>query len=329
MMFSPIGRDLADPVLMTGKFLQTLEVKDEKALPVAIQRAITKETRAEHRLILKTFSKLHPSLFSLPLPTAVVDHMAEQRTKFKWRPSTWKRKLGSTLGAFERLEQYTQCPSGINLQKSAVFRDAMRQANQDANRQQVNFPEPMTKGDVVKALEKENSQQTRAAIMIAWATAQRTGCILSLQKKDVKMEEREDDKTISDLTVKISKGKGAKAHQPYSVAVVLPDKWKRELERFIRRKQDEEFLFPAPTRRERLLLGTNIRVALRRVDSKYEQRSLRRGALQAMARAGTHEDVLMRISGHQRVQTLLRYLDWGDFATERHQSTRDAAKILF
>ena len=56
--------------------------------------------------------------------------------------------------------------------------------------------------------------------------------------------------------------------------------------------------------------GEHLKDALRVINPDLEQRSIRRGALQAMAENGVSEEMLMRFSGHTQVTTLRRYLNW-------------------
>jgi hypothetical protein len=70
----------------------------------------------------------------------------------------------------------------------------------------------------------------------------------------------------------------------------------------------------------------DIKIALRRSHPELEQRSLRRGALQTLACApGITDELLMEFSGHTRVATLRRYLNWGKAAPHLQQEMRRAA----
>jgi hypothetical protein len=55
-----------------------------------------------------------------------------------------------------------------------------------------------------------------------------------------------------------------------------------------------------------------VKVTLRTaVNKQMENRSLRRGALQCLAKAGASIPTLLSFSGHSQVNTLKRYLDFG------------------
>jgi hypothetical protein len=76
-------------------------------------------------------------------------------------------------------------------------------------------------------------------------------------------------------------------------------------------------------------MGEDVAAALKRVDTDLEQRSIRRGALQHTATEDeTSEEILMMFSGHRRVETLRRYLDWGNKHALRERRGKSAAANL-
>ncbi len=74
-----------------------------------------------------------------------------------------------------------------------------------------------------------------------------------------------------------------------------------------------DFIFPAASAAHRLQLGVDLRQLIRQIDPKFEQKSLRRGALQAMSKAGTAEVEPLEFSGHTNTKSLRRYLQWNLF----------------
>ena len=77
-----------------------------------------------------------------------------------------------------------------------------------------------------------------------------------------------------------------------------------------------------------MLFRSLVNLALRTADPTFTVRALRRGALQAMSTAGVSTETLMLFSGHKRLDTLLRYLNWGAEAGERAGQARAAAQHL-
>ena len=69
----------------------------------------------------------------------------------------------------------------------------MRQAAHTSHEQKVKFPKAVTKEVVQKVLQKLKGQdnktlKTKIVVMLSWITAARVGCVLSLQKHNIKFE---------------------------------------------------------------------------------------------------------------------------------------------
>jgi hypothetical protein len=75
-------------------------------------------------------------------------------------------------------------------------------------------------------------------------------------------------------------------------------------------------------------MGRTVAAALKKVDPALEQRSVRRGALQQMADEKVPDETLLLFSGHKRLETLKRYLEWGRKGGVREQRGREAAQHL-
>ena len=73
--------------------------------------------------------------------------------------------------------------------------------------------------------------------------------------------------------------------------------------------------------------GADLKVALRVVDPALEQRSLRRGAIQALAASGLKDEELLHYSGHSSVQMLRRYLNYGLKSGEAARRAERAAVL--
>jgi hypothetical protein len=87
-------------------------------------------------------------------------------------------------------------------------------------------------------------------------------------------------------------------------------------------------VWPMSTKVDRKATGVEVRKLLREINPDLEQRSLRRGALQAMGENGTSEADLLTFSGHASVEMLRRYLSWGSNSKARLDKARKAAGIL-
>ncbi len=178
----------------------------------------------------------------------------------------------------------------------------MRAAGRKAREELPTQPKAASWAQVEAALRATRCINTSAAILLAWQTAARVGCVAQLRRNDVILHEADNS-----LSVTFLRGKGAlMRQQAYTVHTPpIPSVWVQLLKSFLDGATGS--LFPTPTD-----WGAKVRVALRAVDASLEQRSLRRGALQALALApGMTDAVLLLFSGHSSVLTLRRYLNWG------------------
>ena len=108
------------------------------------------------------------------------------------------------------------------------------------------------------------------------------------------------------------------------VPTLLPAEWGEVVEDWLK-QNPSEYLFPIKdwkTAMEDLLQ------ALRKVNSSWELRCLRRGSLCTMARAGVPYETLKLFSLHTNDLMMTRYLRGGLHAGERTQRCQAAAKHL-
>lgn len=173
---------------------------------------------------------------------------------------------------------------------------------------------------------------TRCAVALQWYTAARVGDILHLRQKSINWAGLEpDDNNLVPLSVAISEGKVVRARGPYTIHTAIPLAYAQILDSHLSRLpagDPEAQLFPT-TLRAASFQTALIRNALKTAgNDKYNTRSIRRGALQTMARNNVPHDTLMVYSGHKSVDTLLRYLDWGRQSGENQEKGTTVAPIL-
>ena len=221
--------------------------------------------------------------------------------------------LCTTQGALALLPAYRTSPA-LQLSTCPIWRQAMRSAGIKAKQELPQQPTPATWQEVTKVLDSEKRLPTFAAILIAWMTCARTGCVLQLATEDVVLNA---DGTLS---VRFRKGKSVRARGPYCVhTTTVPPRLRKRLTKWM--SQRRHALFTGA------VTGPEIKVALRRVNPQLEQRSLRRGALQQLATSpGITDAILMEFSGH--TQVLRRYLNWGKAAHHLRTSMQAAATPL-
>lgn len=287
---------------LKGSDLRAFAAQPAPPMPPLVQAGLVTTTRQEHLRTLRFLGTLPPEYDDVPLPLAII--MATERTaaERKWRHATTMKKLATAQGALALLPAY-RCSPPVLLTQCPLWRQAMRAAGIAARQELPKQPKPASLAQVKRVLALEPCLPTAAAIILAWMTAARTGCVLQLDRQDVCVN---PDKSLS---VRFRRGKGARIRGPYTVHTSpLETPMLRRLERWLASRRAQ--LFASTTS------GDKIRLALRRVDKALEQRSLRRGALQALARSpNITDEVLMLFSGHTQVATLRRYLSWGTAAT--------------
>ena len=156
-----------------------------------------------------------------------------------------------------------------------------------------------------------------------WFTGARIGDILPLRRENVKWIS-----STRELTVTIDAGKVMAKRQPYTVETVISPEFAEMLTEYLDVDlKEKDFLFPftAISRADRL---DRLNSALKQVDPSLSSRSIRRGALQAMALNGRKLEDIMLFSGPKSKNTSLRYLDWGRCFGEGKKLSAKAAAFL-
>jgi integrase len=176
--------------------------------------------------------------------------------------------------------------------------------------------------EVVAAIENAPDVATKVALAITWTCAGRVGDVLKLQRSDVTLDA--DFATNGNLKVLFSRGKGARFSQPYTVPSTMPEELRTIVLQYLQDFLPTQWLFPGGTKR----FGPLTNQALRSANPTFTVRALRRGALQAMAENKVEFEILMVFSGHKRVDTLQRYLNWGASAGARQHLAQSAARFL-
>eukprot|EP00744_Colponema_vietnamica_P006721 GILI01009744.1.p1 GENE.GILI01009744.1~~GILI01009744.1.p1 ORF type:complete len:415 (+),score=80.13 GILI01009744.1:161-1246(+) len=307
---------IARPTLTGADLIALLAnpVADMSRLPRFIATANAHSTRLEHLRMLKLLKTMPPQWTSKPLGIAITGFLEDlssqsttasanssgTRTKKQWAPTTTFKYMCSAQGALRLLPLYRTNTYSVPLRFDEFWNLAMKGARIAAIQHAPNQPIPATYELVDQAIKSckagPYSAQIRIILMLGWSTAARLGCVRQLQRQDFLIKERE-------IHITFRRGKGVIARKTaYTVTTTIANPiWREELVSYLASKQ--KWLFA------KNLNVTHLRSALSAVG--LEQRSLRRGALQAMAVLGTSPDILMNFSGHSSVLTLNRYLDFG------------------
>lgn len=315
------GHQTSLPVAaLTGAHLDKLLLLEKAVVPEVAWTGMMEATHKEHLRYLNTISAAMPNnLKTAPLPDAILETISQLRLSRNWKWSTTLKAAASTQGALSLLPLYKAGAIPITLTRYPVWRQGIRTFQRACKEEKPNQPTPATKHQILSIVGRYYTELKRpdiaSVLLLGWLTAARLGCVLQLAREDVVFNHD------SSVSVTFRRGKGVRVRGPYTVhATHLPEKLLTDLRAHVEQRHTK--LFP------RHLTGDILRVAIKRFFPNLEQRSLRRGALQAMAAAGVSEETLMRYSGHTRLQTLHRYLSWNSVNKKVSKEMQSAGKVL-
>jgi integrase len=282
---------------MMGRDLQIISKFAEQEKKPADWMGFAETTSEEHRNVIRLYaSNIDPEM---PLIDALVRATERLRESRGWKWSTTLKRAASLQGALAALPLYFKGCVPIKLKWAVVWVKQLSHYAKKAKEETPSQARPATTEEVnavVRHYYQREQLGIAVAIMFGWLTASRLGCILQLRMEDVEIEE-------SRFRVTFKRGKGVRLRGPYSVySCPLPPQWMQIWQDY--RATRTVRMFPES------LTGEKLKNALRAINPDLEQRSIRRGALQELARVGTKEEDLMRFSGHTQVATLRRYLNW-------------------
>lgn len=271
--------------------------------------SITASTHRKHLKLLELVGNRSPQ--------QIVVLLRGERRRRKWKWSTLRTKIGNLYGA-NTMSGYRcfpiQCP---------ILRDFRRFVDQCALSELPKFPLALTLEHatrIVETLKLKKAYTALAVFSLWWACAARLSDIFVIHSNKIVVGS--ENNTVQ---VTFVEGKGVKARgEPYTMMVVNP--FAVHLQKLIRERGHRKYLISPLQHTE---LTALFKVMLKAFDKRYELRSPRRGALQAMGMHGTPLAVLRSISGHRSDAMLLRYLDWGRFAAVQSNAQVTATNLLW
>jgi integrase len=305
----------AAPRPVTGEGLLRLLQLPEPPLPRLVDSGAAAETRRTHRRMLATLLRMGDVYKAMSAPVAIVEWLDHLRKTKKWAARTMLKYMASTSGALSSLPLYRRGAVPFMLNHCPEWRAALLGAAKLVRKTLPKAPLGATRAQVVQAIQQEISLPVKAALILAWVCAARTSDIWRLQKRHVTINSN------GSISLTYLETKTAKATGPRSLTTApLPTAWLEIFRRWY--DQRNAWLFPEKG------LNVETRTALRRVDPRLECRSLRRGALSAMAEAGVPSSVLLEYSGHTSERMLRVYLGWGRLLRSVTKTTAEAGAAL-
>jgi len=292
--------------------LRYIQQRGQTAHPLA-SMAWKRTTLLGHLRALRTLATTDASVRQMPMVSGILEHVDARRRTKKWCWSTTLRALAELAGALSNLPVSHGIPA-IPLSESAEWIAAIRGVAGRAKSERPRVPIGANADQIFAALQAEPRRHVKLLLALTWLCCGRTGDCRQLKPDDLILAE---DGT---LTVTFHRGKTISKRGPYSLHTRIPPSWLEELGISGQDVSWASTLCKAEVQ--------DVLVALRRVAPALENRSIRRGSLQALAIAGVPEETLLLFSGHTQIATLRRYLSWGSIGTHKKTAMTTAAAAL-
>jgi integrase len=200
----------------------------------------------------------------------------------------------------------------LGIQDSAEERQTTKAFEAEANLHRAAVPRAVCANEIDLAAtwlrqNCTNGLQMSLALRLAFVLGQRISDLLQIEVLDIEI-------VSGVVTIVLRYTKTSRRSKPN--AIWIP-KYFAQLQREVwelasnRRLLGRKFLFLSEmTKTERQKASCTISRALTHVDPALSHKGVRRGGLQAWARAGTPAKLLCYLSGHKSEETLARYLNW-------------------
>lgn len=312
------GLQIPPVTLMKGiDLLHFLQLPHVMMSSVA-EAALAPSTRKAHRNMMNRLEAgIAPSesLQQASMALSVIALMTQQMQARGWKPSTLLKYLATCQAVCAALPLYRTGTAPVHLQNDPEWIAAMKSVAISTRESKPLQARPITLDDVHKVVNNCKSLPIRVLVIIAWMTCARTGCVRQLLKHNIIFNEVEQT-----LTVTFTRGKVVRRKGPITLPSTarVPTRWWSLLQRWAATRRTT--FFP------NAITNVQVKAALREIHPEYENRSLRRGALQHLARTGTPEETILAFSTHASIQMLRRYLQWGQLLKHTGDVMREAAK---
>jgi hypothetical protein len=321
-------RPLAQEQVRSLKILKEANIDFARAL---VRKAFARETRLNHVAMLKAVAKAvhdmearNPGDFRLSMDVTewLVDWMKQQGRTHNWKWTTQQSNMSTLQSALKYLQTYVAETPSWKLYEDVRWQLACRTARIRAHSERPEQALPATKEQVHKAclLAQRTHPEVAMLIALTWVSFGRTGSMIQLKREDVQLTPVEGD---TEFKITIMRGKSNRLGQdPHTVTGKLGD-FSTFVTPIVEAITDpKQFIIHAPSYSQRSTLLTAVRSMLRNANNepRLENRSLRRGSLQTLARSGASIPVLLACSGHSSVKSLKRYLNFGRVRTEEQRA---------
>ena len=276
-----------------------------------VWKQLAKATRASHRRWLECLKGMPYALHSVPFGTAVVELIVRRAIAKKWKASTLSSALSACASALRQLPLYTNVAVGINLAQDPAFAAACKRAQHLARvTKRFGVLTSMTKATLHAIEGRAKDPVARLFLQLAWSFAARLGDLRQVRAGDIQMTAGAAGRVGIAITFRY--GKGAAFWGPWTAHTVVAAETAKALTA-LRIAVPQGPLF-AP--KHQAWISSAVKAY------GLDVRSIRRGSLQHLASLGASDEQLRLLSGHKRMDTLLRYLGWGRFS-QSQDANRD------
>jgi integrase len=298
----------------------------KRRTPSIVWAAVTEAVRRAHVADISRFRGYllqRPKTLHLPLDVLLAHHLQILRVEREWAWSTVSRVSAGLIGALASFPVYssTHGAPSIPLARMPHFRAILMSSARLAAAIGPREPVPASPDDVRVALEHLSSVKAKVALLLCWFSAARPCDVLSLRAENVLFD------TDNRIALNVRRGKVVNSVGAYHLHTRIDsDHHFKMVQDFV--KDSAGFLFPLRSGYQRQVLLTELRLALRCSRPTLELRSLRRGSLQLLAKAGASEAELLCFSRHTTARQLRRYLGFEAVPHADQQSGVAKASVL-
>jgi hypothetical protein len=273
-------------------------------------RQLATATRTQHRRWLETLRAMPNELADMPFGTAAIEVVNRLARARKWKWSTYSTALSALASACKSLPLYTNALQGIDLRTDAAYVAAMRRAQHLARVTSTrDYGSLALPADVFKKLcQNIKLPNVKLLLQLCWRFAARVGDMRQVHAADIDVQAEKKSPGRCSATITFRYGKGAAFWGPYTVHALLDADVAKAIQG-LRAANPSGSLF---TVGEQATLSSVIK------EAGFNLRSIRRGSLVWLASLGVADENLRLLSGHKRVDTLLRYLGWGKYSAAAH-----------
>ena len=194
----------------------------------------------------------------------------------------------------------------IDLSKDTIFASAQKRAQQLARiTKRFTAANAMNVAQYEKILNGSKDPVIRLFFTLAWAFAARIGDLRQVLGADIAFGEVREDRQLIVITFRA--GKGAAFWGPFVIQTNIPIAAAKDLALRINTQGRTNPIFSTEEQH---------RLSKAVAEEGLDLRSIRRGRLQYLAELGVTNEQLRLLSGHRRMDTLLRYLGWGRYEAD-------------